>query len=137
MVVRAMTTFRCLSVLLTLVFCSSPAMHAGDDAAKAYEEALALADRLDDTDEGQAYEKQFFTVLGPQLQQAMKDCTGRDTPAHRFRLLFHVEGGKIARVLPEPGQAVAACVAPRFIGLPAAPPPADKWVMSIRMTVKP
>jgi hypothetical protein len=128
-------SFRLLIVVV--MFFSRPAIHAGEDGAKAYEEALALGDRLDDTEEGQAYEKQFFAALGPQLQHAMKECTGRDTPAHRFRLLFHVEGGKIARVLPEPGQAVAACVAPRFVGLPAAPPPADTWVMSIRLTVKP
>lgn len=110
---------------------------SADQRHAAFEEALALAHQLDDSDEGKAYEMQLFMALGPRLQQAMNECTSTDTPEHYFRLLFQVESAKIANVLPEPGQTVAACVAPRFVGLPVPPAPSDKWVVSIRMTVKP
>jgi hypothetical protein len=130
---------RCALVLVAAasVCCWPAAVSAADDQERAYNEALETAQRLDDSAEGQAYEQKFFASIGSELQRAMNECTGSKTPEHRFRLLFVIESGKVAHVLPEPGQAVAACVAPKVSSLPAPTPPAGKWIVSIRMTVTP
>lgn len=120
-----------------LVYCYPDATRAADEQNRAYEEALATAQRLDDSVEGQAYERELFASIQSQLQRAMNECTSGDTPEHRFRLLFEIESGKVARVLPEPEQPVAACVAQKVSGLPAPAAPGAKWVVSIRMTVAP
>ena|SRR5437763_9219347 len=132
------------SHILLLVTCSAAsaslafAQSGGAPAEpKTYSEALKFAQELDNTREGQLYERAVFEVIRPVLVQALEHCAKQKDAGKQFRLEFYIHGAKIVKVFPEPEQPIAACYAPHFLDIALPSAPAETWVVSVHVTLAP
>jgi hypothetical protein len=103
-----------------------------------FEEALAEARRLADTDAGKAYEGEFAKVVAPRLGDIVGECTKNLGPTVKFQVVFvFAADGQLEQVLGPKGEAAVACLGEKLRDLRLPAPPHASWPVSLNINISP
>jgi tetratricopeptide (TPR) repeat protein len=103
-----------------------------------FDQALAEARRLADTDAGKAYQNEFGKIVAPRLGDIVGECTKNLGPTVKFQVVFvFAANGQLEQVLGPKDQPAAKCVGDKFrdLQLPAAPH--ASWPVSLSINISP
>ena len=125
-----------LLLAVLLIYTSGQSLRA-DDPAESYVDAHARALRLDGTAESKAYGPVFSKAVAPVIIDAIRECVAHARIPGAVDLVLILDAdGSVRRVIPEPSQPVAACVAERLAGAKLPPPPRSGWPASVSIAIK-
>ncbi|SFS16902.1 hypothetical protein SAMN05216570_3412 [Dyella sp. OK004] len=94
---------------------------ASASAADSFEHRVAVAKKLEDAPDGQAYDRVLYGAIGNYIQKAMVECfpdgVTRDTSS--FTLVADIlANGTATRIEVRPETKMAACFGDKFAGAP-------------------
>ncbi len=105
---------------------------------KAFNEALAEAKRLADTDAGKAYDGEFAKVVAPRLSDIVSGCTRNLGPKINFEVVFvFALDGRVQQVLTPSDVPAAACVGEKLRDLHLLAPPRAGWPVQLSINLSP
>jgi hypothetical protein len=103
-----------------------------------FDQALAEARRLADTDAGKAYEGEFGKAVAPRLGDVVGECTKNRGPTVKFQIIFvFAADGQLEQVLAPKGEAAAACLREKLRDLHLPAPPHANWPVSLNVNISP
>ena len=102
-----------------------------------FDQALAEARRLADTDAGKAYQNEFGKIVAPRLGDIVGECTKNLGPTVKFQVVFvFAANGQLEQVLG-PKDQPAKCVGDKFRDLQLPAPPHANWPVSLNVDISP
>jgi len=103
-----------------------------------FDEALAEARRVADTDAGKAYQGEFGKAVAPRLSDVVGECTKNLGPTVKFQVVFvFAADGHLEQVLGPKNQQAVACVGEKFHDLQLPAPPHASWPVSLNIDISP
>lgn len=90
-------------------------------AADSFDHRVAVAKKLEDAPEGQAYDDVLYGAIGNYIQKAMVECfpNGVDRDTNRFTLVADIlANGTATRVEVRPDTKMSSCFRDKFAGAP-------------------
>jgi len=103
-----------------------------------FDQALAEARRLADTDAGKAYEGEFAKMVAPRLGDIVGECTKNLGPTVKFQVVFiFAADGQLEQVLGPKGKSIAACIGEKLRDLHLPAPPHASWPVSLNVDISP
>jgi hypothetical protein len=126
------------AAILLLVF--APLLRAGEHEPNAQEfKALCgVAQGMDHTTFGEAYEEHFRDSIQDAMRDALKSCASRSKPPYEVDLVFVVAAnGKVEHVFADPNQPVSGCVAAKLSREKVPAPPRDHWMQLVNIYINP
>lgn len=104
-----------------LVFAALALMAANACAADSFDHRVAVAKKLEDAPDGQAYDRVLYGTIGNYIQKAMVECfpNGATRDTSSFTLVADIlANGTAAHVEVRPDTKMAACFRDRFARIP-------------------
>jgi hypothetical protein len=103
-----------------------------------FDQALAEARRLADTDAGKAYEGEFGKAVSAHLGDIVGECTKNLGPIVKFQVVFvFAANGQLEQVLGPKDHAAVACMGEKFRDLRLPAPPHRSWPVSLNINISP
>ena len=124
-------------LLAALLIFSLGQMARADDPSESYADAHARASLLDGTPESKVYAPIFSRAVASVIIDAIRGCLANSKlpDAVNFVVILDTDGS-VRRTIPEPGQAVTACVADKLAGTKFPPPPRSNWPVFVTVAIK-
>jgi len=120
---------------LLLFSLQASAQNKADDT---FNQALAEAKRLSETDAGKAYDAEFSKVAAPRLSDIVSACTKNLGPRIVFQVVFvFAADGHVEKVLTASDQPAAACVGEKLRDLRLSAPPHAAWPVQFGVNISP
>lgn len=107
-----------MRIYLSLVLMLIPVIATASDD---FDQRVATAKALEDTPQGQAYDRVLYGAIGDYIQKTMFRCFPSDKKAdtERFTLVADIlANGKAARVQVQPETEMSGCFRASFAGAP-------------------
>jgi tetratricopeptide (TPR) repeat protein len=103
-----------------------------------FDQALAEARRLADTDAGKAYQGEFGKAVASRLSDVVGECTKNLGATVKFQVVFvFAADGQLEHVLGPKNQPAVACVGEKLRDLRLPAPPHANWPVSLNVDISP
>lgn len=129
---------RILSAAALLFFMLAPLLRAAEPTPAQFKALCAVAQDMDHTMIGEAYEDSFSSFIGDDIRRALKTCTERTKPPYEINLVFVIAAdGKVDHIFADPESPVSACVASKLEHEKLPPPPKGKqeWLLLLNINI--
>jgi len=119
-----------------LILTLTALLPAAEPNAEQFKYLSGLAQDMDHTTWGIAYEQPFSDAVARDLQKALQGCTQRAVPPFEVNLIFVIDAnGKVEHVFADPGSPISACVAAKLSGMRLPKPPKPDWMQLVNINI--
>jgi hypothetical protein len=120
-----------------LIFTLTSFLRAAEPTPEQFRALCAVAQDMDHTTTGEAYEEQFTEAITKDMQRTLQSCAARSKPPYEVNLVFVIAAdGKVEHIFADPGQPVSACVAGKLDRERVPPPPKADWLLLVNINIK-